>query len=297
MRSTITATRVEPQTTATMPAVTSPPNASRMIVRACRPISRNTELSSRNAMLRQVSRSAIRDCAVCRTGDLCPSSSPATTTLITPEAWISSAVTYAANGVRKLSPVSSTGSVTCLRTNPITTKNTSPTRTPPPAATRKSPCHDLPGHGDHGCRDGRVQRDQRGRVVEQRLPLEDRDDAPWQSDPATDRGRGHRVWRRDDRTDREGRPPAEVGQESMHEDRDTHRGEGDQADRQQQDRATVRVEVDQAGLERRGVQQRREQAEEHHLRLQLHVRARTAGRSRPPPPRSGRVGTGGRTSS
>ena len=41
-----------------------------MIVRACRPISRNTELSSRNAMLRQVSRSAIRDCAVCRIGDL-----------------------------------------------------------------------------------------------------------------------------------------------------------------------------------------------------------------------------------
>ena len=64
-----------------------------MIERACRPISRNTELSSRNAMLRQFIRSAIRDCAVCRIGDLCPSSSPATTTLITPEAWISSAAT------------------------------------------------------------------------------------------------------------------------------------------------------------------------------------------------------------
>ena len=63
-----------------------------MIVRAWRPISRKTELSSRNAMLRQVSRSAIRDCAVCRIGDLCASNMPATTTLTTPEAWISSAV-------------------------------------------------------------------------------------------------------------------------------------------------------------------------------------------------------------
>ena len=132
--------------------------------------------------------------------------------------------------------------------------------------------HDLPGHRDRGRRDGRVQRDQCGRVVEQRLPLEDRDDAPRKADPAADRGRGHSVRRRDDRTDREGRPPAEVGQERMHQDRDTHGGEGDQADRQQQDRATVRVEVDQARLERCGVQQRREQAEEHHLRLQLHVR-------------------------
>ena len=43
-------------------------------------------------MLRQFIRSAIRDCAVCRTGALCPRRSPATTTLSTPEALISSAV-------------------------------------------------------------------------------------------------------------------------------------------------------------------------------------------------------------
>ena len=60
-------------------------------------------------MLRQFIRSAIRDCAVCRIGALWPSSRPATTTLITPEAWISSAATYAANGVRKHSPLSRRG--------------------------------------------------------------------------------------------------------------------------------------------------------------------------------------------
>ena len=81
-------------------------------------------------MLRQFIRSAIRDCAVCRIGDLCASSSPATTTLITPEALISSAVTYAANGVRKLRPLSITGSVTCLRTKPITKKNDQPDEDP-----------------------------------------------------------------------------------------------------------------------------------------------------------------------
>ena len=58
----------------------------------------------------------------------------------------------------------------------------------------------------------------------------------------------------------------------MHQDRDARGREGDQADREQQDRAPVGVEVDQAGLERGGVQQRRQQPEEHHLRLQLHVR-------------------------
>ena len=44
-------------------------------------------------MVRQLIRSAIRDWAVCRIGALWPSSSPATTTAITPEAWISSAAT------------------------------------------------------------------------------------------------------------------------------------------------------------------------------------------------------------
>ena len=60
-----------------------------MIVRACSPMSRNTPLSSRNWMLRQLSRSAMRDWAVCRIGALWPSSMPATTTATTPDAFAS----------------------------------------------------------------------------------------------------------------------------------------------------------------------------------------------------------------
>ena len=93
MRSTITPTSTAAQMTSTCPSDSSPPTTPAMIQRACSPISRNTVLSSRNAMLDQFIRSAIRDCAVCRMGALCPSSSPATTTAITPLAWNSSAAT------------------------------------------------------------------------------------------------------------------------------------------------------------------------------------------------------------
>ena len=41
--------------------------------------------------------------------------------------------------MRKLSALSITGSVTCLRAYPMTTKNSRPTSTPPAAATTKSP--------------------------------------------------------------------------------------------------------------------------------------------------------------
>ena len=67
--------------------------------------------SRMNAIVRQFSRSAIRDCAVCRIGALWPSSRPATTTAITPEACTCSAATYAANGTTSDMPLSSTGSV------------------------------------------------------------------------------------------------------------------------------------------------------------------------------------------
>ena len=61
------------------------------IQRAWRPMSRKTVFSSRNAMVRQLMRSAIRDWAVWMTGALCPSSRPVTTTEMTPEECSSSA--------------------------------------------------------------------------------------------------------------------------------------------------------------------------------------------------------------
>ena len=59
---------------------------------ACRPMRANTVFSSRNAIVRQLIRSAIRDWAVWRIGALCPSRMPATTTATTPEECTSSAI-------------------------------------------------------------------------------------------------------------------------------------------------------------------------------------------------------------
>ena len=63
------------------------------------------------------------------------------------------------------------------------------------------------------------------------------------------------------------------------------RGEDDQPDRQEPDRPAVRPEVDQRGADRRGVQQRRQQADQHHFGGQVAPRGRTAG-TRPPTPTS-----------
>ena len=88
--------------------------------------------------VRQIVRSARRDCAVWMIGALCPSSRPATTTATTPEAWSSSASRYAANGTTIDTAVSKTGSWIRRRTLQTTQKITSPASTPPPAATTKS---------------------------------------------------------------------------------------------------------------------------------------------------------------
>ena len=54
-------------------------------------MSRKTTFSSRNCTVRQLMFSAMRELADCSTGARWPSSSPATTTASTPEAWICSA--------------------------------------------------------------------------------------------------------------------------------------------------------------------------------------------------------------
>ena len=126
--------------------------------------------------------------------------------------------------------------------------------------------------GEAGGRDRRPQRDQGGGVVEQRLALEDRDDASRQPDPAADRRGRDGVGRRDDRADRERQRPAEVGQQQVDDHGHPGGGEDDQSDRQQQDRSPVGVEVDEGGLHRGGVQQRRQQAEQHHVGLEMDLR-------------------------
>lgn len=90
-RTPITVTRTAPQMRAIQPSGRSELSTSWTIQFVCSPISRKTAFSSRNEMAPQVVRSAIRDGAVWMMGALCPSSSPATTTAMTPEASTDSA--------------------------------------------------------------------------------------------------------------------------------------------------------------------------------------------------------------
>ena len=230
--------------------------------------------SRTNAIVRQFSRSAIRDCAVWRIGALCPSSRPATTTAMTPEACICSAATYAANGTTSDMPAVE-HRVGRGAGGPWRRRGRRRSRpaTPPPAASRKSsPTSTGSKPLALGDRERGAERDQCGRVVEQRLALEDRHDPAGQPDPAADRGRGDGVRRRDDGADREGDRPRDAGQQQVRHQPDPERRERDQPDREQQDRPPVGLEVDQRGALRRGVQQRRQQPEQHDVLGELDLR-------------------------
>ena len=232
------------------------------------------------ATVRQVMRSVIRGCAVWMIGALSPSSRPATTTEMTPEACACSAARKAAKEVRNEIAVSISGSVIRLRSQATRANGAKP----------MEPRHRLPhrevdpdrGEGDTTRQGGDrgTQRHQRGRVVEQRLALEDRHDAPGQADAAGDRGGGDRVRGGDDRADGEGRGPPQAGSSGVH-DRPHHQG-GHHARRTESRRmeATVGVEVDQRGLHRRRVEQGRRRPE-HDLVVQVDGRQ---GRNRPTPP-------------
>ena len=140
-----------------------------------------------------------------------------------------------------------------------------------------------------------VQRDQGGRVVEQRLALEDGHDAPRQPDTPADRGRRDGVGRCDHGSD--GEAPATSRGRAAARARALPTPAVVKATRPTESSrigAPVGVEVDQAGLHGSGVQQRREQPEQHDLGLEQRRPARTAGRSRSPRPRSGRAARAGR---
>ena len=91
MRARIVATSVAPQTSAIRVQGRCSSEAALSSPRSCRPMSRKTTFSRTNCTVRQLLFSAMRELAVCSLAELCPSSSPQTTTASTPEAWISSA--------------------------------------------------------------------------------------------------------------------------------------------------------------------------------------------------------------
>ena len=225
-----------------------------------------TVFSRKNAIVRQFIRSAIRDWAVCRIGALCPSSRPATTTLTTPEECSSSETMNVANGTTNEIAVSRTGSVTCLRTFATTRNAANPIsgaadRRPPGSRRRRATSRRCRRPAAMAVRSAtsavaslksdspsRIVTIRRGRPI--RRPID---------------GGGDRVRGRDDGADRERRPPVDAGQQRVHEPADAEGREDDEADAEQEDRAPVGVEVDERGLDRGGVEQRRQQAEQHDI--------------------------------
>ena len=239
---------------------------------AWRPIRRKTVFSRTNAMVRQFIRSAIRDCAVCTTGALCPSSRPAMTTAMTPEAWISSAAMKATKGTTNEIAVSSTGSVISLRSLATMTKTTKPTAAPPSDAMRNScPTWKASTPTDIAAMAVRsatsavasLSSDSPSRIV------------------TTLRGSPIRRAMAVAATASGGATTAPMAKDTGQEmpgisactmTPTPERREHHQADRQQQDRAPVGVEVDERGLDRGGVQQRRQQPEQHHVGLEVDLR-------------------------
>ncbi len=123
---------------------------------------------------------------------------------------------------------------------------------------------------------------QRGRIVEQPLALDHRLQARRHPDPAADGDGRDGVRRSHDRAERERRRPGQVGDDEVRDRADHRRGEHHEADRQQHDRAQIGAERDEARVQRRAVEQRRQHEDEHDLRIQLDRRlARQRGDSEP----------------
>jgi hypothetical protein len=80
-----------------------------------------------------------------------------------------------------------------------------------------------------------VKGDERGCVVEQALSLEHRDHAPWKPDPAGHGFDRHRVVRRDDGAEREGRRKPDDWQQRPCRETDDEDGEEHRPERQDED--------------------------------------------------------------
>ena len=241
------------------------------IHRTCSPMSRNTEFSSRNWIVDQFTRSLSREEASCSTGDRCPSSRPATTTARTPGGaqLLGGQVGHERDHERQ-------GGVDDAVGHGLADQADEPGDDDPDDDTAERGADEVQRHptdadvADRQRRDGGPQAHQRRGVVDQRLALEQRDDATGQADPACDGRRGHRVRRRHDRTERERRGERHRQQPPRHQ-AHAERGEDHQPDREEPDGTAVLLEVDQGAADRGGVQQRRQQPHQHHLGGQVHL--------------------------
>ena len=132
----------------------------------------------------------------------------------------------------------------------------------------------LPGAeaaGEHG-RDRDLVGDQRGRVVDQRLALDDRHDAARDAEAPGDRGRGDGVGGGDDRAEHERGGPRHAVDHRVGDHRDAAGGGEHEPDRERADRPDVLPQLPQPGEVRRRVEQRRQEDQQHEVWLELEVR-------------------------
>src|SRR5262249_36748198 len=125
-----------------------------------------------------------------------------------------------------------------------------------------------------GSGDGDPEQDQRRRIIDQALALEDRHDPPRQPDPPGDRGGGDRVRRRDHRAERERGGQRYPRHQQVDGEPDATGGEQHEPDREEEDRAQVVTERGHRRLDRRHVQQRWQYPDQYDLGLQTQLRDR-----------------------
>ena len=148
-----------------------------------------------------------------------------------------------------------------------------------------------------GARDDRRDRNpiqnEAAAVIHEALALHQHHQLAWDAEATRDRGRRQRIRGRDDRSQNERARPRQAVDELMSDNGHADGCHTDESDRQQADRPNVRTQVTKRGEERRAVEQRRKDAEEDELRLELELGHRT-GRARSP---AHRVPTGSGTGS
>ena len=123
--------------------------------------------------------------------------------------------------------------------------------------------------GEHG-RDRELVGDERGRVVDEALPLDDRHDAPRDAHLPRDRCRRERIGRRQDRAEDERRGPGQAD-DVVRDDGDGARSGEDQPEREQRDRPEVAAQLVRRAEERGREEERRQERDEHELRRELEL--------------------------
>jgi hypothetical protein len=126
--------------------------------------------------------------------------------------------------------------------------------------------------------DREAEQHEAGRIVQQALAFEQHHQPARQRDALEHRLRGDRVGRRHDRAEREARGPRQRRHDPVHGVADRERRERDRADREQQDAADVALEFLPDGEICAVHQQRRQEHQQHELRVE--VDGRQAGDER-----------------